>query len=455
MSAPPQTKPPPIVFISYAHESDALRVAVRMLADWLGQQGCKLLTDHAYSYRPPPEGWQAWMLGCIRQADIVLVVCTPTLRQRYEKTADPDSGRGATYEGAIVTQHIYDDVMRNVKFYPILPDGDSEGDIPMALKSWWNGHRFPGGNEGIRRMIFDEPVDTALSPLPHSVGNPSGMAQINGKRSLRKREPGFLSSLIGKEEQFKPIAELGLGNGNRNTGRALAFVLADFSLECPDALPHKLHFRLRHGDDPGITVISPGDMGDGDAATYLWQLIADALHTRSSAPADIASHLNQENQSQILIHTLSGPRQKDRRFVAELVEAWEGLPVAADRPTHYLLLVNEAPEPRKVSWWAHWRLCRWIRAVECVLKKNRIISAGSRVLRPSRSPSVELEDVLLWARRDLPKFDFDVNETMDIHQLAHAIFSKAGTKLPYVVVRPQLKGQLDKLINPTLSKRNP
>ena len=175
--ADPQTKLP-IVFISYAHESDALRVAVRTLADWLGQQGCKLLTDHAFGYRPPTEGWQAWMLNCIRQADIVLVVCTPKLRQRYEKTGDLDSGRGATYEGAIVTQHIYDTVMRNDKFYPLLPNDGDENDIPTTLKPWWNGHRFPSGNEGIRRMIFNEPIDIRLSPMmpgnaPHTTIRPS------------------------------------------------------------------------------------------------------------------------------------------------------------------------------------------------------------------------------------------------------------------------------------------
>ena len=161
-----QTNPPPSVFISYAHESDALRAAVKTLAEWLQQHGCILLTDHDFAYRPPPEGWQAWMQDGIRQAQTVLVVCTPKLKQRYEKAATPDSGRGATFEGAIVTQHIYDNVMRNDKIYPILPDDGSEEDIPTALKSWWNGHRFPSGNEGIRKMIFGEPVELATSANP-------------------------------------------------------------------------------------------------------------------------------------------------------------------------------------------------------------------------------------------------------------------------------------------------
>lgn len=155
----------PTVFISYAHESEALRASVKGLADWLSGCGCILLTDHAYAHRPPPEGWQAWMLGCIQQADTVLVVCTPKLKARYEKTAEPETGRGATFEGAIVTQHIYDNAMRNTKFFPILPDaGGHESDIPTTLKAWWNGHRFPSGNEGIRRMVFDEPAGTG-SPI--------------------------------------------------------------------------------------------------------------------------------------------------------------------------------------------------------------------------------------------------------------------------------------------------
>lgn len=147
----------PTVFISYAHESEALRLSVKALADWLAGRGCTLLTDHAHQFRPPDIGWQAWMLGCIQQADTVLVVCTPKLKARYEKTAEPETGRGATYEGAIVTQHIYDSAMRNTKFFPILPEDGREDDIPITLKPWWNGHRFPSGNEGIRRMVFDEP----------------------------------------------------------------------------------------------------------------------------------------------------------------------------------------------------------------------------------------------------------------------------------------------------------
>lgn len=202
MPASSQAPQPPTVFISYAHENETLRASVKALADWLGHRGCSILTDHRYVHRPPPEGWQAWMLTCIDKADTVLVVCTPKLKGRYEKSAAPDSGRGATYEGAIVTQHIYDDAMRNTKFFPILPDDGSEDDVPTTLKPWWNGHRFPSGNDGILRMVHQahpprETDRTLRDPLsdrntaPQLVHIPAGaylMGSPNDERGRRLDE---------------------------------------------------------------------------------------------------------------------------------------------------------------------------------------------------------------------------------------------------------------------------
>lgn len=216
-SAP--SRQPPTVFISYAHESDALRASVAALSEWLRAHGCSVFTDHPFVDRPPPEGWQAWMLGCIDQAETVLVVCTPKLKGRYEKTAAPDAGWGATYEGAIVTQRIYDAVMRNTKFFPILPNGGTEDDIPTALKSWWNGHRFPGGNEGIRRMVFAEPVgggshgdspagsaETAASPWPIGAPHERLAARLLGAAGA---SPFFqaLQDEMGREFTGTPAAQ--------------------------------------------------------------------------------------------------------------------------------------------------------------------------------------------------------------------------------------------------------
>lgn len=127
----PPARPQPTVFISYPHESEALRESVKQLADWLEQHGCTVLTDHPYRYRPSDVGWQAWMQHCIDKADTVLVVCTPKLKLRYERNAPVDEGGGATFEGMIVTQQLHDYAMRNTKFHPILPDdGGRYANIP-------------------------------------------------------------------------------------------------------------------------------------------------------------------------------------------------------------------------------------------------------------------------------------------------------------------------------------
>lgn len=164
------------VFICYAHESDQFRLSVKELADWLKERGCDVTTDHPYLYRPPVEGWQSWMENSIQSADVVLVVCTPKLKDRYEKSAPVTSGHGGMFEGAIVTQHIYDNAMRSDKVFPILPDSGSEGDIPVVLRAWSNGHRFPSGNLRILGLVLNglPAVLNEFTPAEHRVSSSDG-----------------------------------------------------------------------------------------------------------------------------------------------------------------------------------------------------------------------------------------------------------------------------------------
>jgi hypothetical protein len=89
----------------------------------------------------------------IASADVVLIVCSPRLKNRYEMTEDPDLGFGGTFEGAIITQHIYFAQMRNKKFFPILPDAGKPEHIPDKFRGWSNNHHFPSGNAGILKLI--------------------------------------------------------------------------------------------------------------------------------------------------------------------------------------------------------------------------------------------------------------------------------------------------------------
>lgn len=144
---------PATVFVSYAHESEPFRERVRALCYWLRDQGIALVCDIDHGTRPPSMGWPAWMQHGIEDAAVVLVVASPKYKARFEKRAATNSGKGVAWEGAIITQDLYDAAMRNDKFYPILPDGGARDDIPKAMIPWDNGHWFPSKQEGVLALV--------------------------------------------------------------------------------------------------------------------------------------------------------------------------------------------------------------------------------------------------------------------------------------------------------------
>jgi hypothetical protein len=141
------------IFISYAHESDDFRENVRELANWLTSKGQEVITDHQYEDRPPPQGWQAWMQHGVEDSDVVLVICSPTYKSKFDKRKKHG---GAIYEGAIITQDLYDASLWNEKFFPVLPDAGNYKDVPKILRPFFNNHRFDSGNERILKLIEGE-----------------------------------------------------------------------------------------------------------------------------------------------------------------------------------------------------------------------------------------------------------------------------------------------------------
>jgi len=158
---------PVAVFVSYAHESPPFREQVRALCDWLRSQGIALVCDFDHGNRPPSMGWPAWMQHGIEDAAVVLVVASPKYKARFEKRAAADSGKGVAWEGAIITQELYDAAMRNDKFYPILPDGGARDDIPKAMIPWDNGHWFPSRQQGVLALVRECLLGSAVPAAAH------------------------------------------------------------------------------------------------------------------------------------------------------------------------------------------------------------------------------------------------------------------------------------------------
>jgi TIR domain len=74
------TPHPPIVFISYSHDSPEHADRVLALSDHLRADGIDCILDQYED--SPPEGFPRWMDRHIRAADFVLMICTPTYHRR-------------------------------------------------------------------------------------------------------------------------------------------------------------------------------------------------------------------------------------------------------------------------------------------------------------------------------------------------------------------------------------
>lgn len=108
----------PKVFISYTHDSPEHMDRVLELADRLIDEGIDCRLDQ-YEMSPP-EGWPKWSGGQIEAADYVLLVCTEAYERRFKGTEEAGQGLGAQWEGAIITQSLYEAAGNNNKFIPVL-----------------------------------------------------------------------------------------------------------------------------------------------------------------------------------------------------------------------------------------------------------------------------------------------------------------------------------------------
>jgi tetratricopeptide (TPR) repeat protein len=122
----------PTVFISYTHDSPEHMDRVLELAERLIEEGFDCQLDQ-YEMSPP-EGWPRWSDRQIGAADYVLVVCTETYLKRFKGTEETGKGLGAQWEGAIITQELYEASGNNDKFIPVLFSPEDSGHIPHILR---------------------------------------------------------------------------------------------------------------------------------------------------------------------------------------------------------------------------------------------------------------------------------------------------------------------------------
>ena len=153
----------PKVFISYSHDSEEHR-------DWvfseivlrLRNKGIECISDHRVNgFTPDGSTVTRWMEDSIEEADFVLVICTKLYYQRF-RGHDTQGGRGVTFEGAIISQTLYDEYCKNKKFIVLIPDNGNIENIPSILKSCF--YSYPQQYENVYRVITGQP-EYELPPI--------------------------------------------------------------------------------------------------------------------------------------------------------------------------------------------------------------------------------------------------------------------------------------------------
>ena len=146
----------PKVFISYSHDSPEHKDRVLYLSDRLRGDG---IDCHIDQYEvSPPEGWPHWMINQIEGADFVLVICTEQYDRRFRGKEKVGKGLGGKWEGAIITQELYDAEGKNIKFIPVVFSSDDEAFIPLMLRGATHYKiDTEEGYEGLYRNLSNQP----------------------------------------------------------------------------------------------------------------------------------------------------------------------------------------------------------------------------------------------------------------------------------------------------------
>ncbi|WP_293390115.1 TIR and AAA domain-containing protein [Nevskia sp.] len=272
------------VFISYSHDSDLHKETVLQLSERLRSEGVETILD-LYVEGSPEQGWPRWMLDQLDNADFVLVVCTQTYYRRFRGHEEPGRGKGADWEGALITQALYDARSRTLKFVPILLSDDGKEFIPEPLRSgtcyaltssdeYERLYDFLLGQSGIQPSPVGALRTKARQvgvPLTFDGAQPSKARKIDIDRIV-KYAP---DELIGREMEVSRLADAWgkVERGENKRPHVLTFVA--LGGEGKTSLVAKWAAELAHQGWPGCD------------AVFAWSFYSQGTREQTTASSDL------------------------------------------------------------------------------------------------------------------------------------------------------------------------
>jgi hypothetical protein len=152
---------PTRVLVSYAHERSIRehRDRALKLAQSLRLRGVEAMIDQFIEHDPPVPSWTRWMTDHVRDADFVLCLASSEYKQRVESRSEPSTGRGARWEGAIITEELYSGFPYAFsKFVAVVLEEMSPEVIQdILLPVGRSYHLWPRDDENLYRRITRQP----------------------------------------------------------------------------------------------------------------------------------------------------------------------------------------------------------------------------------------------------------------------------------------------------------
>ena len=261
------------VFISYSHDSTEHEQRVRALADQLRDDGIDAQIDQ-YA-QDPDEGWVKWMRTQVKKAEKALLVFTETYQRRFEGDEEEGKGMGATFEGVIITQSLYESGGRNAKFRPVLFGDEDAKFIPVELRRF-NRYRvdMPEHYQNLLRWLYEAPrivparlgqkanlpPDPSLKlfasksdkPPVSASASPLGSAQgIGGPETTSKCHelPGSIGALFKGRAEFLQKLQTTLEAAPEGNSNAVVKPVAIHGLGGVGKTRAAVEYGYRHWDD--------------------------------------------------------------------------------------------------------------------------------------------------------------------------------------------------------------
>lgn len=210
---------PPVIFISYSHDSVRHRERVRRLAERLRvEAGCDVRIDVAAE--PTVAQWPRWMRRQIEEADTVLMVFTKVYRQRFDGEEKPGLGRGVMWESTIIENTIYAAAgPAALKFVPMVFEARDSDHVPREVFSG-TVYEIPGGWERLlaclrarvpqaRRVV--QAVDAAVGVVAaigasvrraHRLAFDLQLAKIEGETRYRREVEDILETRFAAQKHL-------------------------------------------------------------------------------------------------------------------------------------------------------------------------------------------------------------------------------------------------------------